>query len=139
MICNCNGIMSPLFSSFYQCRSTADSIHIAHLSMQMQFNALFWRIVHTNGQRSVHHITHHDDCFFGKSIVLAIASHDDAHTFFNLGEHLFHRCFFFCCNGWWLFLFFFSRVSCSVIQKGFAFDGVCKVCNGKGEQYRFPT
>ena len=137
MIGNGHGAVAPLGRALDQGGGRRHGVHVAHLGMHMQLDALFLRVVHAHGQRDARDVADHYDCFMREIIVLAVAAHQHAHAFLDLSDHVVHSRFFFGRNGWRRFLFLLARIARAVVQKGLAFDGACKVGHGKRKQNGF--
>ena len=86
-----DGFVAPFGRPLDQGSGAGYGVHVAHLGVQMQFDALLRGVVHALGQIAGGQVPGHDARFVGKIVVLGVAPHQDAHAGFHGLDHLFHR------------------------------------------------
>ena len=85
MVCDRNGLMSPINSTLDIFFHMGNTIHTAHLCMQMKLHAFFFGIINTGRRRRCSHdVFRHDIDFFAVFIKLNITLHTKIFAFFDL-------------------------------------------------------
>ncbi len=136
MVRHGNGRMAPFGSTFDQIGSGRNGIHVAHLGMQVQLNALFFGGIHTLCNGDLGHIPGHDHRLPGKFVVLGFPPHQYAHALFEGADHLLHLFPLFIGNGGRR-RFVILGPAGAITQEHFAADGGGIVRHQESEQFHF--
>ena len=139
VIGNRDGGMSPLCRTLDKVACRGNAVHLAHVGVHMQLDALALGGILTHGLFAlVDVVDHHHQTAF-KAVHLHVAANREPPAFFDCGDDVVHRLLFFL-RRWAVIILLCAAIAAAarlIAQKRLALDGIRIIRQREGKQLHF--